>query len=260
VGLDMIDPPAARFLRGCMRASLSTVFSGAPGSGKTTMLTCCAAELDPALRVVVAEEVFELELPFLPNVAAMQTRPARPDRPEVDLRRLVAGFLRMAPDVAVVGEVRDREALPLLLTLSSGVKGFTTIHAGSARQALTRLRFLCQLADTSSELPLSALNSLVGEAIDLVVHCSRAGGTVRVTEIVAVEDALGPPTSTQFTVTDLFTRARPDAPLAWTGNLPVRVSRAMEEADVDCRALLDEGRPDGPAVRAATSLLERARR
>jgi pilus assembly protein CpaF len=30
----------------------------------------------------------------------------------VDLRRLVAGFLRMAPDVAIVGEVRDREGLP----------------------------------------------------------------------------------------------------------------------------------------------------
>ena len=85
-----------------------------------------------------------------PNVAQMQTRPARADRPAVDLRRLVAGFLRMAPDVAIVGEVRDREALPLLLTLSSGVKGFTTIHAGSARQALTRLRFICQLADTSA--------------------------------------------------------------------------------------------------------------
>jgi hypothetical protein len=28
------------------------------------------------------------------------------------LRRLVAGFLRMAPDVAIVGEVRDREGLP----------------------------------------------------------------------------------------------------------------------------------------------------
>ena len=69
----------------------------------------------------------------------MQTRAARADRPAVDLRRLVSGFLRMAPDVAIVGEVRDREALPLLLTLSSGVKGFTTIHAGSARQALTRL-------------------------------------------------------------------------------------------------------------------------
>ena len=73
----------------------------------------------PGLRVVIAEEVFEADVP-LPNVAHMQTRPARIDRPEVDLRRLVAGFLRMAPDVAIVGEVRDREALPLLLTLSSG--------------------------------------------------------------------------------------------------------------------------------------------
>src|SRR5512134_1564290 len=104
----------------------------------------------------------------LPNVASMQTRDARAERPAVDLRRLVAGFLRMAPDVAIVGEVREREALPLLLTLSSGVQGFTTIPAGSARQALTRLRFVCQLADSANELPLSALNTLVSEAVDLV--------------------------------------------------------------------------------------------
>lgn len=45
-------------------------------------------------------------------VASMQTRPGRAERPAVDLRRLVSGFLRMAPDVAIVGEVRDREALP----------------------------------------------------------------------------------------------------------------------------------------------------
>src|SRR6476620_6764556 len=134
----------------------------------------------------------------------MQTRAARVDRPAVDLRRLVAGFLRMAPDVAIVGEVRDREALPLLLTLSSGVKGFTTIHAGSARQALTRLRFICQLADTSNELPMSALNSLVTEAVDIVVHCVRGPRGPRVTEVVAVEDLTAGVDSTQFTTTELF--------------------------------------------------------
>src|SRR5204863_1626544 len=167
VARDTLSEDAATFLRACARARLSIVFSGAPGAGKTTLLSCCAAELDPSLRVVVAEEVFEADVP-LPNVASMQTRPARLDREGVDLRRLVAGFLRMAPDVAIVGEVRDREALPLLMCLSSGVKGFTTIHAGSARQALSRLRFICQLADTSSEIPMSALNSLVSEAIDIV--------------------------------------------------------------------------------------------
>ena len=110
VGLGMLDAATARFLTACVRSGLSVLIAGAPGSGKTTLLGCLAAELDPALRVVVAEEVFESDIP-LPNVAHMQTRPARVDRKEVDLRRLVAGFLRMAPDVAIVGEVRDRDRL-----------------------------------------------------------------------------------------------------------------------------------------------------
>jgi pilus assembly protein CpaF len=130
----MLTAQVAEFLRAASGRGPVDRVRRPPGSGKTTMLSCCTAELDPTLRVVTAEEVFEVDVP-LPNVASMQTRAARPDRPAVDLRRLVAGFLRMAPDVAIVGEVRDREALPLLLTLSSGVKGYTTIHAGSARQA-----------------------------------------------------------------------------------------------------------------------------
>jgi pilus assembly protein CpaF len=234
----MMTGQVAAFLRAAARAKLSIVFAGPPGSGKTTLLSCCTAELDPTLRVVTAEEVFEVDVP-LPNVASMQTRAGRPDRPEIDLRRLVAGFLRMAPDVAIVGEVRDREALPLLLTLSSGVKGFTTIHAGSARQALSRLRFICQLADTRSELPMQALNSLVTEAVDIVVHASRVDGIPQVNEIVAVEDQQTADTGTAFTVSEVFSRATPDAPLAWTGAIPVRCARPLAAAGYDIRELLD---------------------
>jgi len=223
-----IDGLVAAFLRSCVRGRLSMVFSGAPGSGKTTLLGCCAAELDPSLRVAVAEEVFETDV-ALPNVAHMQTRPARGDRAEVDLRRLVSGFLRMAPDFAIVGEVRDREALPLLLTLSSGVKGYTTIHAGSARQALTRLRFMCQLAETSSPLPLGALTALVSEAVDIVVHCCRTEGRVWVREVVAVEDPQGPLDTGTFTTTELFSRGGPTDPFEWSGNLPHRSARLLDE-------------------------------
>ncbi len=231
----MLTRQVADFLAACVGARQTILFAGAPGAGKTTLLSCCAAELDPSLRVVVAEEVFEADIP-LPNVASMQTRPARPDRPAVDLRRLVAGFLRMAPDIAIVGEVRDREALPLMLTLSSGVKGFTTIHAGSARQALTRLRFICQLADTSNELPMTALNHLVSESIDVVVHVRRTSQGPRVAEVVCVEDLAAGPGANQFTVTELFEET--GGALCWTGNLPQRVGSAIDGAGGSIRELV----------------------
>lgn len=236
VELGTLSGRAARFLAAAVRARLSIVFAGAPGSGKTTLLSCCAAELDPTLRVVIAEEVFEADVPIA-DVASMQTRPARADRAEIDLRRLVAGFLRMAPDVAIVGEVRDREALPLLLTLSSGVTGYTTIHAGSARQALTRLRFVAQLADTH-EIPVAALNSLVSEAVDLVVHSERGPDGPRVMSILAVEDLTAGPEAVQFTTTELFSRARHDGPLEPTGLLPVRAARRLGQVAADLRSLL----------------------
>jgi pilus assembly protein CpaF len=237
VNRDMLDTGAADFLRLAVRAGATVVFAGAPGSGKTTMLSCVAAELDPALRVVVAEEVFEADIP-LANVASMQTRPPRPDRREVNLRRLVAGFLRMAPDVAIVGEVRDQEVLPLLLTLSSGVQGFTTIHAGSARQALTRLRFIAQLADTSNEIPMTALNALISEAVDLVVHCERTRFGLRVTEIIAVEELAAGTDSVTFTTTDIFARPTPHEPLRWTGQIPTRLNRMFDRKGFDFRKLI----------------------
>jgi pilus assembly protein CpaF len=239
---DMLSGQVALLLRTCVAARCSIVFSGPPGSGKTTLLSCTAAEIDPTLRVVVAEEVFETQVP-LPNVAQMQTRTARGDRSGVDLRRLVAGFLRMAPDVAIVGEVRDREALPLLLTLSSGVSGLTTIHAGSAHQALTRLRFICQLADTSGGLPLGALNTLVSESVDLVVHCGRDHVGPRVTEVVAVEDLAASSGATQFTTTPLFRRSGLGQPLSRSGELPLRLGRRLADAGHDVRRLLQDGGP-----------------
>lgn len=123
--------------------------------------------------------------------------------------------------------------------------GYTTIHAGSARQALTRLRFVAQLAD-STQLPLAALNSLVSDAVDLVVHAERGAGGPRVMSILAVEDLTAGPDAVQFTTTELFARARYDAPLEPTGLLPVRATRALERAGIDVRSLLPT--PTGAAT------------
>ncbi|CAM8629995.1 CpaF Flp pilus assembly protein, ATPase CpaF [Acidimicrobiia bacterium] len=236
VTTDTLSSDAAAFLAAAIRCGTTALFAGAPGSGKTTLLSCCLGELDPSKRVVIAEEVFEVDAP-LPNVASMQTRAARTDRPAVDLRRLVAGFLRMAPDVAVVGEVRDREALPLLLTLSSGIKGYTTIHSANARGALSRLRFLAELSDAGS-LPHGALTTLVADAIDLVVFSQRTPNGPQVSEIIAVEDQLVDGSSGAFTVTDLYTRQSPSEPLTWTGLLPQRLSNSFASSGSDLGSVL----------------------
>lgn len=238
----------ADFLRAAVHARLSILFAGAPGSGKTTLLGCCAAELDPHLRVVTAEEVFELDI-ALPNVAGMQTRPGRTERAPVDLRRLVAGFLRMAPDVAIVGEVRDREAVPLVLTLSSGVTGYATIHAGSARQALGRLRLMCQLAPDVRDMPVAAITQLVAESIDIVVHLRRNPAGVGVTEVVAVEepDRDG---SVSFDTTPLYAPARHSQSPVRTPHVSRRVASRLASAGLEMPAPC-ETEPSGEAQAGA---------
>ncbi len=128
--------------------------------------------------------------------------------------------------------------MPLLLALSSGVQGFTTIHAGSARQALSRLRFVCQLADVGSELTTSALSALVSEAVDVVVHCVRLGGEIRVSEVLAVEDLQVSEGTVAFTTTTVFARSRFGEELCWSGNIPVRLTRAFDLRGLDVRSLL----------------------
>ncbi len=123
------------------------------------------------------------------------------------------------------------------------MKGFTTIHAGSACQALTRLRFICQLADTSNELPMTALNSLVSEAIDVVVHCVRTADGPRVGSILAVEDLAASADGSRFTTTEVFHRDLHGS-LRATSNRPIRIGRAFDEAGLhplDDFAAIDAG-------------------
>lgn len=192
VAAGSIAPAAAALLRDAMVAGKSVLVSGATHAGKTTLLGALIAACPPDHRIVTVEETFELAV-AAPDLVALQGRqPSLEGTGEVTLRRLVKEALRMRPDRLVVGEVRDAEALDLLLALNTGVPGAATIHANSAREALAKLAALPLLAgrniDASFVLPA------VAASVDLVAHCERdASGARRVVEIVAptgVEDGL----------------------------------------------------------------------
>src|SRR4029078_2329439 len=83
--------------------------------------------------------------------------------------------LRMRPSRLLIGEVREAEALDLLVALNAGVPGMCTIHANSAREALTKLCTLPLLA--GENVSDRFVVPTVASSVDLVVHLGiDAGG------------------------------------------------------------------------------------
>lgn len=180
-----VTAQAAKFLDASVAAGLNIIVAGGTQAGKTTLLNCLAASIPPRERVVTCEEVFELRLP-LPDVVAMQTRqPNLEGSGEIRLRRLVKEALRMRPDRLIVGEVRQEECLDLLVALNSGLPGMCTLHANSAREAITKLCTLPLLA--GENVTHGFVVPTVASCIDLVVHVTRtATGDRRISEIVGI--------------------------------------------------------------------------
>jgi pilus assembly protein CpaF len=185
VGLGTLTPPAARFLEAAVVAGLNIVVAGGTQAGKTTLLNCLLAAVPARERVVSCEEVFELQA-AVPDMVRMQTRQASLEGTgEITLRHLVREALRMRPQRIVVGEVRQAECLDLLIALNSGMPGMSTIHANSAREAVTKLCTLPLLA--GENIGSRFVVPTVAGCIDLVIHvATERDGTRRVREIVGV--------------------------------------------------------------------------
>ena len=91
----------------------------------------------------------------------------------------------MRPSRMIVGEVRQEESLDLLIALNSGLPGMCTVHANSAREAITKMCTLPLLA--GENVGSRFVVPTVAGSIDLVVHISLdARGRRRVQEIIAV--------------------------------------------------------------------------
>jgi pilus assembly protein CpaF len=185
VGLGTLTPPAAAFLEATVVAGLNVVVSGGTQAGKTTLLNCLAAAIPASERVISCEEVFELKIPA-PDWVGMQTRqPNLEGTGEIPLRRLVKEALRMRPSRLIVGEVRQAECLDLLIALNSGVPGMASLHANSAREAVTKLCTLPLLA--GENVTTGFVVPTVASCVDVVVHTEVDGrGQRRVREIVGV--------------------------------------------------------------------------
>jgi len=95
---------------------------------------------------------------------------------------LVRAALRLRPDRIIIGEVRDGSALDLLKAWNTGHPGgLATLHANSAREALSRLEDL--IGEVAPRVPHRA----IGQAVNLVAYIRRAPDGRRLESLVRVE-------------------------------------------------------------------------
>ncbi|WP_371732118.1 CpaF family protein [Ruegeria sp. HKCCD4315] len=188
---ESMNDQAAKLLEALVEARLNILISGGTGSGKTTMLNAVSSYIDDKQRIVTIEDAAELQLQQS-HVVRLETRPPNSEGQGVITQRdLVRNALRMRPDRIIVGEVRGSECFDMLQAMNTGHDGsMTTVHANSARDALSRVEQMVTML--GADLPVKTIRSQIASAIQVVLQLSRlSDGTRRVmsiSEVTGMED------------------------------------------------------------------------
>ena len=197
IQFNSLPPQIAEVAAACVKSRLNILVSGGTGAGKTTLLNCLSNYIPENERIVTIEDSAELKLQQ-EHVVRLETRPPNIEgQGTVTQRDLVRNALRMRPDRIVVGEVRGGEALDMMQAMNTGHDGsISTIHANSARDALSRLETMMLMAGIS--LPERALREQVASALDVIVQLSRlSDGSRKLVEFTEVTGMEGPTITTQ---------------------------------------------------------------
>ncbi len=108
--------------------------TGPTGSGKTTTLYAALNELNrPDRKIITAEDPVEY---YLPGINQVEVRHSI----GLDFARIIRSMLRQAPNIILVGEMRDLETAQMGIQASlTGHLVFSTLHTNDAPSAMTRM-------------------------------------------------------------------------------------------------------------------------
>jgi pilus assembly protein CpaF len=190
VNFGAFSPEMALYLEAAVSTRLNIIVSGGTGSGKTTTLNALSSYIANDERVLTIEDTAELQLQQV-HVGRMESRPANMEgKGAVTQRDCLRNALRMRPDRIIVGETRGEEVIDMLQAMNTGHDGsMTTIHANNARDGISRLENMVAMAGI--EMPLRAVRSQIGSAVNVIVQVSRLQDGSRrmmsITELTGME-------------------------------------------------------------------------
>lgn len=123
-----------RFRNIITRPNGIVLVTGPTGSGKTTTLYAALKELNRSdVKIITAEDPVEF------NISGINQCQVR-SRIGLSFARILRAMLRQAPNVILVGEIRDKETAEIAVQAAlTGHLVFSTLHTNDATSAITRL-------------------------------------------------------------------------------------------------------------------------
>jgi type IV pilus assembly protein PilB len=156
--------------------------TGPTGSGKTTTLYAALNELNrPDRKIITAEDPVEY---YLPGINQVEVR----HNIGLDFARIIKSMLRMAPNIILVGEMRDSETAQMGIQASlTGHLVFSTLHTNDAPGAITRMTDM----GVPGYLVASSVMAVMAQRLVRVV-CSKCKAPFKPSEAILAEAGITP--------------------------------------------------------------------
>ncbi len=166
--IEMFNLEIYKFLINAIKAGGNIIISGKGGSGKTTLMRNLINKIPEDLSITSNEETAELYSSH-PNIIQREILKNRNDNKNITLAQLTAHSLVMSNDVVVIGELKGEEAMVFFDAVSTGHRGYATVHSDSSLNTIDRLVTLMKRDSKAQSYTDKYLRKLLSMSVDLVI-------------------------------------------------------------------------------------------
>lgn len=166
--IEMFNLEIYKFLINAIKAGGNIIISGKGGSGKTTLMRNLINKIPEDLSITSNEETAELYSSH-PNIIQREILKNRNDDKNITLAQLTAHSLVMSNDVVVIGELKGEEAMVFFDAVSTGHRGYATVHSDSSLNTIDRLVTLMKRDSKAQSYTDKYLRKLLSMSVDLVI-------------------------------------------------------------------------------------------
>lgn len=166
--VEMMNEEIYEFLQQIIKVGANVIISGKGGSGKTTLMRNMINRIPENLSITSNEETAELHCTH-PNMIQREILKNRATDKNITLADLTAHSLVMSNDVVVIGELKGEEAMVFFDAVSTGHRGYATVHSDSSINTIDRLVTLMKRDVKAQCYTDKYLRKLLSMSVDVVI-------------------------------------------------------------------------------------------